>query len=210
DICFSHVGLLLVSKDEKDTKDEKDKVTLLSGCGDLSLVEDCEGLALFRKRLQQRRRLPQVSVLRMKLADTIVDALQPNRVREPHRTAAPSREAVAIDVNDVDVHGSQREALLENLRAFIHQSIHGSFDNFLFADLAPGDSCFGCCLLDQLLYFGIRVRFSILIVAIPAGAGLLSKPAQLAQPVADHRMPDVGIFEMLVLLTNAPADVEPS
>ena len=53
----------------------------------------------------------------------VVDLLQADAVGVEHRAAAPGREAVAGQVDDVDVGGAQREALLEDARAFVDQRV---------------------------------------------------------------------------------------
>ena len=59
-----------------------------------------------------------------------VDLIQPDGVGIPHRTAAIGRESVAVQINDVDVDGAQRDAFLENARALIHQGIDATVDDF--------------------------------------------------------------------------------
>src|SRR5262249_57224032 len=78
-------------------------------------VEIGEGLARFRQSLQQWRRLPQLSVLFVELVDALVHFLQADRVRVPHRAAAPGRVAVAVDIDDVNVNGPQRDAFFQYL-----------------------------------------------------------------------------------------------
>ena len=46
-------------------------------------------------------------MLLLEPADAIVHLFQSHRVRVPHRPAAVGREAVAVDVDDVDVHGAE-------------------------------------------------------------------------------------------------------
>src|SRR6516165_2627856 len=74
----------------------------------LLLVEVGELLAFLGELLEQRRGLPPVAVLLMEFRDAIVDRLQADRIGVPHGSAAVCREAVAVDVDDVDIHGAQR------------------------------------------------------------------------------------------------------
>src|SRR5215469_1969934 len=84
---------------------------LFRGLADL-LVKIGEFLALFDQLFQEWRRLPQRAMLFFELGDAVIDFLQPHRVGIPHRTAAIGRETVAVQINDVDVHGPQRKTLL--------------------------------------------------------------------------------------------------
>src|SRR5438105_2022524 len=71
---------------------------------------------------QQRCRppcLPLVALL--KRFDGVQNLVESDGVRVEHRAAAVGREAVAGEVDHVDVGGAQRDALLEDVRALVHQ-----------------------------------------------------------------------------------------
>src|SRR5690242_9634242 len=74
-----------------------------------------------RQFLEQRRGRPQLAVLPLELANAIVDLLQAYGIGVPHRTATECREAVAVQVNNVDVHGAQSVALFKDARALVYQ-----------------------------------------------------------------------------------------
>ena len=65
---------------------------------------------------------------------------QAHLVRIQHGAAAVDREAVAGDVDHVDVAGAGGDALLEDARAFVDQRVHAALDDFLVADLARRDA----------------------------------------------------------------------
>src|SRR5258708_10842314 len=62
-----------------------------------------KSLALFRKLFQQRCGLPGFTMLALEFTDAVVNPFEAHCVGIPHRTAAISGEAVAVDINDVDV-----------------------------------------------------------------------------------------------------------
>ena len=51
-------------------------------------------------------------------------------------------------------------------------------------------------------------RLAIVVVAVPARAGLLAEPAHLAEAVRDERPARAGVAELAQLLPHAPRDVE--
>src|SRR5262249_34516023 len=157
----------------------------------------------FRQSLQQRRGLPQLAVFFVELADALVHFFQADRVRVPHRAAAPGRIAVAVDVDDVYVNGPQRDAFFQNLRAFVDQRVLRAFDDLFFGDRAAPDALFRGDLFDQRVDFGVGNPVAVLVVFVPARAGLLAVTAHLAQTVRDMRAAHAGLFQMRVFLANA-------
>ena len=61
---------------------------------------------------------------------------------------------------------------------------------------------------DERLDLGIGRRLARLVVAIPAGAALLSEPAHRHQPLVDQRPPLARVAEVAERLAHARADVE--
>src|SRR5437868_1688192 len=96
--------------------------------GGLLAIEVRELLALRGETFQQRRRRPYTSVLLLELRNSTQHTFQANRVRIPHWSATVCREAVAVDINDVDVAGPQCDSLLQYLCTFIDQRIDRSLD----------------------------------------------------------------------------------
>src|SRR6266571_3763626 len=63
-----------------------------------------ECAALLGQALQQRSRRPPLAVPGFEFAHAVVDFLEANRIGVPHRSAAIRREAVAGQINNVDIH----------------------------------------------------------------------------------------------------------
>ena len=97
-------------------------------------VEVVERLSPLRELSKQRRGFPEISVLIAKLANAIVHFLQPHRARVPHGSAAVGGETITVDVNDVDVHGPEGDAFLQNPGAFSDKRIYGSLYDLVVAD----------------------------------------------------------------------------
>src|SRR6185295_10924426 len=84
-----------------------------------SVIEPPRGL---RKFDEQGRRLPLRALIAfLKLLDGMQNLVQADRVGVEHRPAAVGREAVAGEVDHVDVGGAQGDALLKDVGAFVHQ-----------------------------------------------------------------------------------------
>jgi len=71
-------------------------------------------------------------MLFVKFADAVVNFFQADRVRIPHGPAAMRREAVAGEIDDVDIDGAQRVSFFQNARAFIHQRVDQAIDDLFF------------------------------------------------------------------------------
>ena len=80
--------------------------------------------------------------------------------------------------------GAQRDAFLEDLRAFVDQRVDQALHDLLVGDLARRDAELLAVLLDHLVDDLARDRVALAgLVVVPAGAGLLAEAAQLAQLV---------------------------
>src|SRR5580704_13320698 len=117
-------------------------------------------------------------------------------------------EAIAVEIDNVDIDCAKREAFLEDSRAFVDERVDATFDDFLRRNFALLDSLFAAPGLHQLRDFGVRDLAALLIVAIPACARLLAEAAHFAQFVFGERLADAQLFEMAMLFANAPTDVE--
>src|SRR5215469_5341838 len=154
------------------------------GCGGLLLpAEVGKAAALFREAPQQRSGCPELSVSTVEMADAFKHVLQPHSVRIPHGTAAIRGEAVAIDVDDVDIDRAQGEALLKDVRAFIHQRIHAAIDDLLLGNVALRDIRFRSPIANHAPYFRIGNGAAILIVLVPTCPGLLTIAADFAKAI---------------------------
>src|SRR5712692_11602126 len=150
-----------------------------------------KALALARELLQERRRAPEVAVRAVEALHIREHPIEPDRVGVEHRPAAPSREAVAGDVDDVDVGGAQRDALLEQLGALVDQRVDGALDDLVVGDRLARHAEPLRLRQDQLFDLGVRQRrAAALVVAVPAGIGLLPVAAPLADLVGEMRVAD--------------------
>src|SRR5579872_7598832 len=95
------------------------------------LVELGEGSPRFRQAPQQRGRRPEFSVLLMELANALIDLLQPYSIGMPHGAAAVGGKSITIEINNVDVDGTQSVSLFENPRSFVYERINAAIDDLL-------------------------------------------------------------------------------
>jgi hypothetical protein len=65
----------------------------------------------------------------MKLLDAREDPIEADAIGVEHRAAAPCREAVAVDVDGIDVRGPQRQSFVEHARALVDQRVNRALDN---------------------------------------------------------------------------------
>src|SRR5690606_34577139 len=123
------------------------------------------------------------------------------------RSSAEHGEAVAGEVDDVDVGGAQGNALFQNAGAFVHQGIDAALDDFLVADLARSDAQFLAAFLDHAIDLGVGEGIPpARLIAVEASAGLLAEAAHFAQPVGDDHALHVRVLG-IVALADGPADV---
>src|SRR5207244_2242239 len=101
-----------------------------------------EPAARAREALQQRRGRPLLAVCALELADAREHLAEADGVGPEHRAAAPGGEAVAVDIDHVDVGGALRDPLLEDARAFVHQRKHRAIDDLGVLDPALRDAGF--------------------------------------------------------------------
>src|SRR5580693_10713635 len=89
-----------------------------------------------------------------------------------HRAAAQNREAVAVQVDEVDVGRALCDALLENPGTLVHQRVHQALDDFAIVDVASGDADFGRVSHDHRIDGRVRPGSAIAgLVIVPTGAG---------------------------------------
>src|SRR5579864_831402 len=108
----------------------------------LLLIEIGKLLAFFRQALQKRTRLPKLAVLLVEFFNAVMDFFQTDGVGIPHRPTAIGREAVAVQVNDVDIDCTKGIALLEDARAFVDKRIDAAIDDFFPWDFTLPDTRF--------------------------------------------------------------------
>ena len=117
------------------------------------------------------------------------------------------REAVAGQVDHVDVGGAGSNAILQYARTFVHQCVDATRDDLFITDLARRDAQFLAILFQHLLDFRIGQRLAVArLVEVPALAGLLAVAAKFAKTVGKFRIADRGLFD-IAALADGPADV---
>src|SRR5437763_2493341 len=86
---------------------------------------------------QQRRRRPERSVvvgIARQLAHSARHVVEPQRVGVEHRSAAIQRKAVAGQIDEIDVGCAERNALLQNARAFIDEREDQAIDDLIIVN----------------------------------------------------------------------------
>src|SRR6185369_13367049 len=101
-------SIVILLKDARETR-AVPRQTLRRG-GYLSFIKIRKGLTLLGERFEQRRWFPKLTMLIVKFGNAIVDFLQTHCVRGPHRATAPRRISVPTQINDIDIHRSNRYA----------------------------------------------------------------------------------------------------
>src|SRR5260370_18291627 len=170
----------------------------------MALVEFGECAALLSQSIQQRSRFPELAMLPVELRNAFEDLIQPRGVGVPHWPSAISWKPVAIQVNDVDVDGTQGDALLEDAPALVHERQNAPIHDLFRRDLALWDTSFGSPLAHQVGDFGIRMRAPVLVVLVPAGAALLAITSHFAQPVFAKRLPRAWFVQMPIFVGDPP------
>src|SRR5467141_1556082 len=176
--------------------------------GFLLFIEFSEGLALLGELLHQRSGGPHFAVLLLEFADSFINCFQTNGVRIQHGTTAISRETIAVEIDDIDVHGAQRIALYEDPRALVHKSVEAAIDDFFSRDLALRNSCFGGPLPHQLSHFGGGKGVPLVVIFVPACPGLLAISAELTEIIFAERLSNTGLLQVTIFLADAPTDIE--
>src|SRR5712692_4530560 len=176
----------------------------------MDVSRSMEGFSFGGQFGEQRRRLPEVRIAVRICGKTLHPAhhaIKPNRVGIEHRPAAEPREAIAGEVNHVDVRSAKGDAFLQDSRPLVHQCENGALDDFFIGDPARGHAYLLPVCGNQLLHrrIGNGVALSRL-VAIPTGAGLLSEPAQLADPVGNPRELHLRLLNVAAL-ADVPAHI---
>src|SRR5689334_24059131 len=159
---------------------------------------------------EQRRGLPHRALVSLlELFDRGQHLVQAHGVGVEHRPAAVGREAVAGEVDHVDVGGAQRDTFLEDLRALVHERVDKALDDLVVGDLARLDPIGFPVVGDELVDLRVRDGFAVAgFVQVPALPGLLPEAAELGHLVADLRVDEVGAL-LVAALADFPADVEP-
>src|SRR5262249_15314257 len=151
---------------------------------------------------------PEFPVLFVELADARVDIFQADSIGVPHGTATVRREAIAIEVDDIDIDGTESDAFFQDTCTFVDESVDEALDNLFFCDIALLNARLRSLFADIFFHDGIRNGAAIFIIFVPAGAGLLAVAAHFAETVFCQWLANTGFFQMLKLLADAPAYVK--
>ena len=122
-----------------------------------------ECLAFGHQASQQRRGLPELGVVVRVLGKALHGfghVEQAHGVGVVHGATAPEREAVAGDVDHVDVAGLAGNALFQNVRGFVDQREHQALNDFVVRNLARGDAHVSAVLFDHLDHHGAGDRIA--------------------------------------------------
>src|SRR5258708_18095464 len=162
--------------------------------GDCAVLfgESGEGFALLGELLQQRSRAPGFAMLLVKFADAFVNFFQTYCIRVPHRAPAIGGETVAVEIDDIDVHGAKRNTFFEGARAFVDECIEAAIYDFLSADLALRNSCLGNPTCNYPSHLRVRSWPALFIVPVPACTSFLAISAELAEIIFAERLANAG------------------
>ena len=144
-------------------------------------------------------------------ADALIYRFEADAVGVKHGAAQIGREAIAIDVDDINIAGVLGNAFFENLGPLVHQGVHQALDDFLTADGTPFDTPFFGVLNDQFLDNRVGPGRTITrLVSVIAGAGLLAVASLLTDTVGNRAVARAcgQAVRQPLALSNAPAHVE--
>src|SRR6056300_1501582 len=88
---------------------------------ELALGEASEGLAVLREALKQGRRGPEVAVLLAEAFDLLQHHVEAHLIGPEHGAAGDLREAIAVDVDNVDIAGANSDLVFEDARPFVDE-----------------------------------------------------------------------------------------
>ena len=120
-------------------------------------------------------------------ADALIHGFEANAVSVKHGTTKIGREAIAIDVDDINIAGALGNAFFQNFGSFVHQGVHQPLDDFLTADRPPRHPLFFGVIDNQLLNARVGSGGAIAGgVGVIPGAGLLAVASELTNTVGNR------------------------
>src|SRR4051794_1236212 len=157
---------------------------------------------------QKRRRFPLGSLIAfLKGLDGSHNFVESYCVRVEHRPAAVRREAIAGEVDHVDVGSAQGDAFFEDVGAFVDQRVDQALYDLFVRNFSFGNFYFRPVSVEELVDLRVRDRLAVAgFVFIEAFAGFLAEAALLADAVGDFRVDEVGAL-LIAALPDLPADV---
>src|SRR5580700_4162031 len=134
--------------------------------------------------------------------------LQADHIGRPHRPPAPGREAIAVDVDRIDVARTKRNAFVEELGAGVRELEEQALDDFIGSDRAPRDPLALRLVGIHRLDLGIWLRRALALgIEIKATARLLAEAAKLCDLVV-HRVAHLLLVGERAFLADAPAYID--
>src|SRR5260370_16619825 len=180
---------------------------MLGSCA-LFFGEFGECFALLGELLQQRCGPPSFAMLLVKFADAFVNILQTHSIRIPHRAATIGRETVTVKIDNIDVHGAKGKTLFEDARTFVDECIEAAIYDFLSADLVLWNARFSNPACNEPNHLRLRTWPTLFTVSVPAGTCLLAVAAELTEIIFAERLPNAGLLQVTIFLSDAPTHVE--
>ncbi|MNR25754.1 hypothetical protein D3C85_1429200 [compost metagenome] len=141
------------------------------------------------------------------MQQALADGGQALGIGPGHRAVLVGGEAVAVEVDQVDVVAAGGDVLFEDLRAFVDQGQQAAFEDFLLTDAAAlVTEAFGLALHQRVhfrIVFGLAAARGIDVVAL---AGFLAEAALFAQAVVHLHLGHV--LALAGQLAGAPFQVD--
>src|SRR3954466_2926776 len=136
--------------------------------------------------------------------------VQSNSIRVEHRATAITRKTITIDIHNIDITGPQRDAFLQDFRAFIDQGENAALKNLLIGDWTSFDTGLLGCFDDQFLDNRIGNRIAVAgLVPKPARTSLLPETAQFANLIGYFGIAQMPGPSGRLTLADVPAHIEP-
>src|SRR5580693_5292648 len=147
-------------------------------------------------------------MLLVKFFNAIVNLFETNCVGVPHWSAAMRREAVPVEIDNVNVDGAQGITFLEDAGAFIDQRVDTTIDNFLPGNFSLGNPRFARPFSYQPGDFRISNGAAVFVILVPASTGFLAVTAHLAETVSGKSLAYSGLLQVAIFFADSPADIE--
>src|SRR5580704_7652278 len=147
-------------------------------------------------------------MLAMEFRDTIEDFFEANGVGIPHGTAAMRRKTVTIQINNVDIGSAQRVTFFQNAGTLVDECIDRAIGDFLSGDFTLHNSSLGNPLANELMDRRVRDCPPLVVIFVPTRSGLLPESTEFTQTIFGEGLTNAGHFQVPILLSNAPANVE--
>ena len=136
---------------------------------------------------EQRCRGPLIAAPSNEAAHGRDDFRQTDVVGPPQRAAGVRWKTDAVDHRDIDLIRSRDDAFADQLRAFIDHGVQATLEDLLFGELAPRQAASARVRREQCIDRRVGQRLAVLVIAVPAGTGLLPVATQCVELVDEVR-----------------------